>query len=112
MASKVTTMQVSDEAVKFINELLEKNDKKGFGVRIYMAGMGCSGPQFGMAFQEAKNEGDFENEMDGFSFYYDEETKDLLDEAIIDFVETPQGSGLVIQNTGMSGCSSCGGGCQ
>lgn len=105
-------MQVTDEAIKFINELLEKNDRKGQGVRIYMAGMGCSGPQFGMAFQEEKQEGDIEDKRDGFSFFYDEETKEILSEAIIDFVETPQGSGLVIQNTGMSGCSACGGGCQ
>jgi iron-sulfur cluster assembly accessory protein len=103
---------ISDEALKFINELLETNDKKGYGVRIYLAGVGCSGPQFGMAFQDGVKEGDFEEKFPGFSFYYDEETQMALDGASIDLVETANGSGLIIQNPNVSGCSSCGGSCQ
>ena len=61
---------VSTEAIKFINDLLEKNEKKGYGIRIYLAGMGCSGPQFGMAFQEKKNSDDNEEKVDGFSFLF------------------------------------------
>ena len=53
-------VEVSAEAVNFINDLLQKNDKAGYGIRIYLAGMGCSGPQFGMAFQEKVKEGDHE----------------------------------------------------
>ena len=100
---------ISDEAIKFINELIEKNEKKGHGVRVYLVGMACSGPQFGMAFQEGAKEGDHEERVDGFSFYYDQETKDALEDAVIDFVETPQGGGLIIQNPTMSGCAGCSG---
>lgn len=103
---------VSDEALKFINELLETNNKKGHGVRIYLAGVGCSGPQFGMAFQDGTKEGDVEEKLPGFSFYYDEETQMALDGASIDLVETSNGSGLIIQNPNVSGCSACGGSCQ
>ena len=102
---------VSEEAVKFRNDLLVKNEKQGQGVRIYLAGVGCSGPQFGMAFQEKKKEGDMEQKVDGFSFFYDEETRESLEGCTIDFIETPQGSGLIIQNPNVSGCGSCGGGC-
>jgi len=102
---------VSDEAVKFINELIEKNDKKGYGIRVYLAGMACSGPQFGMAFQESIKEGDLEEKMDGFSFYFDEETKKALEGAVIDVIETPQGKGLIVENPSVTGCSACGGGC-
>jgi iron-sulfur cluster assembly accessory protein len=102
---------ISDEALKFINELLEANEKKGHGIRIYLAGMACSGPQFGMAFQDDVKEGDFEEKMDGFSFYYDDETKTALDGATIDVVYTAQGSGLIIQNPNISGCAGCSGGC-
>jgi len=102
---------ISDEALKFINELLEKNGKTGHGIRIYLAGMACSGPQFGMAFQDEAKEGDVEEKLNGFSFYYDDETKTALDGATIDVVDTAQGSGLIIQNPALSGCSACGGGC-
>ncbi len=100
-------LQVTDEAMNFIKELIEENGKEGHGIRIYLAGMGCSGPQFGMAFQEEKKEEDIENEVNGTPFYYDEETKEYLKEAKIDYVETPQGSGLAIQNLNMAGCDSC-----
>lgn len=104
-------IEASAEAMKFINDLLAKNQKQGSGVRIYVAGVGCSGPQFGMTFQEKKKEGDLEQKVDGFSFYYDDESQEFLDGCIIDYVETPQGSGLIIQNPNLSGCGSCGGSC-
>ncbi len=104
-------VDISEEATKFINDLLVKNDKKGYGIRVYLAGMGCSGPQFGMAFQEKLKDGDLEDKHNGFSLYYDEETQEVLDGCKIDFIETPQGSGLIIQNPNVSGCGSCGGSC-
>jgi iron-sulfur cluster assembly accessory protein len=100
---------ISDEAIRFINELIEKSGKKGHGVRVYLAGMACSGPQFGMTFQEGGKEGDHEEKVDGFSLYYDGETKEALEGATIDFIETPNGSGLIIQNPTLSGCAGCSG---
>jgi iron-sulfur cluster assembly accessory protein len=103
---------VTDEASKYIMDLIAKNNKSGFGIRIYLAGMGCSGAQFGMAFQKDPKEGDIEEKLDGFSVYYDEETKEVLDACTVDFVETPYGSGLVVNNpNAVSSCGSCGSGC-
>ncbi|MFP4545291.1 MAG: HesB/IscA family protein [Methanomassiliicoccales archaeon] len=102
---------VSEEAKNFIKNLLEENEKEDHGVRIYLAGMGCAGPQFGMAFQDGPKEGDNEEDVGDFSFYFDEETAESLNGAMIDYVETPEGGGLVIQNPNLSGCSACGGGC-
>jgi iron-sulfur cluster assembly accessory protein len=102
-------VEVSSEAIKFISDLLEKNNKKGFGIRIYLAGMGCSGPQFGMAFQEKKNEEDHEQKVDGFSFYYDGETQEMLEGSTVDYIETPSGAGLIVNNPSLK--SSCGGSC-
>jgi Fe-S cluster assembly iron-binding protein IscA len=65
-----------------------------------------------MSFQKVAKEGDIEQKLDGFSVYYDEETKEVLDACTVDFVETPYGSGLVVNNPNASGsCGSCGGGC-
>jgi iron-sulfur cluster assembly accessory protein len=102
-------VEVSAEAIKFINDLLEKNNKKGYGIRIYLAGMGCSGPQFGMAFQEKKNTEDTEQKVNGFSFYYDNETKEMLEGSTVDYIETPNGSGLIVNNPNLK--SACGAGC-
>jgi iron-sulfur cluster assembly accessory protein len=103
---------VTDEASKYIMDLIAKSNKDGHGIRIYLAGMGCSGAQFGMSFQKDAKEGDFEQKEKGFSVYYDEETKTILDACTVDYVETPYGSGLVVNNpNATSGCAACGGSC-
>ncbi|NLL94554.1 MAG: iron-sulfur cluster assembly accessory protein [Thermoplasmatales archaeon] len=105
-------VSISDDAVKFINDLLEKNGKSGWGIKIYFSGMACSGPQFGMAFQEKAAEGDEVLKMKGLSFFTDDETKKILAPCEIAFVDDPNfGSGLTITDPTAKGCSSCGGGC-
>ncbi len=105
-------VNVSDDAVKFINDLLEKNGKVGWGIKIYFSGMACSGPQFGMSFQEKAAEGDTVLEQKGFSFFVDEETKKILDPCEIAFIDDPNyGSGLTITDPTAQGCSSCSSGC-
>lgn len=104
---------ITDDAVKYINNLLEENNKVGFGIKIYLSGMACSGPQFGMSFQEKAGVGEETFENKGFSFFFDSETKEALDPCIIEFVEDPNfGTGLAIRDPNAKGCSSCGGGCQ
>lgn len=103
---------ISPEAEKFINDLLEKNQKVGYGIKIYLSGFACSGPQFGMSF--AQDKGDLENELPvkGFSFYFDDETKEALEPCVIEYVEDPNfGNGLAIRDPNAKGCASCGGGC-
>ena len=102
-------VEITEDAVKFIKELLEKNGKKGYGVKIYLAGMACSGPQFGMAFQENKEEKDLVQEEDSFSFYYDEEVKEILDQCTVEYVDGPEGTGLIIHNPNVTPCASCSG---
>jgi len=103
-------LKVTPEAEKFIVELLEKNDKQDHGVKIYMAGMACSGPQFGMSFQKEMDEGDTEMKLDGFSFFIDEEIKDVISECVVEYVDDPNfGTGLTITNPRASSCSTCGG---
>ena len=104
---------ITADAAKFISGLLEKNNKTGYGVKIYLAGMACSGPQFGMSFQENAEEGDITFPADGFSLFYDVETAKELDECVIEFIDDPNfGTGLTINNPNIKGCASCGpGGC-
>jgi iron-sulfur cluster assembly accessory protein len=104
---------ITEEAEKFITDLLDKNQKTGYGIKIYVAGFACSGPQFGMSFQEKEQDGDIiDSTAKGFKMYYDEETKKELDECVIEFIDDPNfGTGLTIRNPNFNGCASCGGGC-
>ncbi|MDR0334443.1 MAG: iron-sulfur cluster assembly accessory protein, partial [Methanomassiliicoccaceae archaeon] len=70
---------ITPDAEKFVSELLEKNKKTGYGVKIYLAGMACSGPQFGMSFQEKAADGDVIEKLEKFSLFYDNDTAKELD---------------------------------
>ncbi|MBE6518149.1 MAG: iron-sulfur cluster assembly accessory protein [Thermoplasmata archaeon] len=104
---------IEPEAVTFITDLLEKNQKTGYGIKIYISGSSCSGPQFGMTFQEKEMEGDIvDDTAKNFNMFYDEETKVELDKCVIEFVDDPNfGTGLMIRDPNFQGCASCGGGC-
>ena len=66
---------ITADAEKFIDELLEKNQKTGWGIKVYLSGYACSGPQFGMSFQEKAAEGEkVDNSASSFAMFYDEET--------------------------------------
>ncbi|MBR6204887.1 MAG: iron-sulfur cluster assembly accessory protein [Candidatus Methanomethylophilaceae archaeon] len=106
-------VQITSDAEKFINDLLEKNNKVGYGIKIYLSGFACSGPQFGMSFQEKPNEGEVvDKTAQGFEMYYDSETEEALSKCVIEFIDDPNfGTGLTIRDPSFEGCSSCGGGC-
>lgn len=106
-------VQITPDAEKFIEDLLEKNQKIGHGIKIYLSGVACSGPQFGMSFQEGSDKEDIvDKSASGFEIYYDEETKKALDSCVIEFVDDPNfGTGLTIRDPSFNGCSSCGGSC-
>ena len=107
-------VQITAGAEKFINELLEKNQKIGYGIKIYLSGIACSGPQFGMSFQEnAADEDIVDSSVSGFDIYYDKDTEEALEGCVIEFVDDPNfGTGLTIRDPSFSGCSSCSGGCR
>ena len=89
-------VSITADAEKFINDLLEKNQKVGYGIKIYLSGFACSGPQFGMSFQEKAADGDnIDKSAAGFEMYYDDETKKELEECVIEFIDDPNfGTGL------------------
>ena len=103
---------VTPDAEKFIKDLLEKNNKVGYGIKIYLAGMACSGPQFGMSFQEKAAEVVKVIKQQGFDLFCDDETMEALEPCLIEFIDDPNfGTGLTIRDPNAKGCESCGGGC-
>ncbi|MDR0523048.1 MAG: iron-sulfur cluster assembly accessory protein [Candidatus Methanoplasma sp.] len=107
-------VKITPDAEKFIMDLLDKNQKKGHGIKVYLSGFACSGPQFGMSFQDGAKDGDcVDKTASGFEMYYDSETEKALKDCVIEFIDDPNfGTGLSIRNPDFGGgCSSCGGGC-
>lgn len=104
---------VTAKASEMIKKFFEDRDKIE-PLRIYVAGMACSGPQLGMGMDEASSDdNDSVFEQDGLTFVI---AKDLLEQAQpveIDYIINEQGEGFVIKSSlkAAGGCGSCCGGC-
>lgn len=101
---------VTQKAAAELRNILEKENKKG--LRIFMAGFGCSGPQYELALEEKAAGEDKVTESNGIKVFMDENMDALLSGAEIDYIVTEQGSGFIINNPNAhaSNCGpSCGG---
>jgi iron-sulfur cluster insertion protein len=77
-------------------------------LRIAVSGGGCSGFQYGLSFDDQKNEDDFVFERDGVGVVVDEVSLGLLNGAEIDFVEDMMGAAFQIRNPNAASSCGCG----
>ena len=115
-----TLVAVTPLAAQKIQALLAEKNLNGYGLRVFVSGGGCSGLQYGLAFENKTEEGDFAFESQGLPVYLDAQSALYLDGATVDYVEGPQGSGFKIENpnapsgcscSSADGCDSASGGC-
>ena len=84
-----------------------ENDADGKGLRIYVQGGGCSGFQYGFAFDQPK-EGDTVIEKEEVRVLVDTYSAPYLRDSTVDYVDSLQGSGFVVQNPNAKGTCGCG----
>ncbi len=105
-------IKVSDSAASKAKAVLEQRGRPNGALRIFVAGGGCSGPQFGMALAEAPESDDTEFEYGGVRFLVDSDSAPFLDGAEVDYVEDVIRSGFTIFNPNVQRAGGgCGGGC-
>jgi iron-sulfur cluster insertion protein len=77
-------------------------------LRVFVQGGGCSGMQYGFAFESAQNEDDFVIEQNGIKFLVDAMSMQYLQGATIDYKEDFEGSNFVIKNPNAETTCGCG----
>lgn len=101
------TLTISEAACRMLLEIRrQKEIDEAVPLRIFVAGMACSGPQFGLGFDERELEGDIRFDLEGIRMVVDPHTIELLSEASIDYVQVNGRSGFRIHNPSLAaGCS-------
>jgi iron-sulfur cluster assembly protein len=113
----MTTTQVltvSDAAAEKAKTVLEQRGRPDGALRLFVAGGGCSGPQYGMALAEAPEHDDTVVTIGGVTFLIDPESLPFVQGAEVDYVEDTMRSGFTIFNPNVQtggGCACGGGGC-
>lgn len=92
------TVQLTQEAVNQIKRIQEQDpETSGKALRIYVEGSCCSSLQYGMGFDD-KREDDTVIEQKGLSVLVDAASLDYLNGATVDFSTGPAGGEFKISN--------------
>jgi iron-sulfur cluster assembly protein len=104
--NEVAALSVTPVAAHKIRELLVEREIPDHALRVFVAGGGCSGMQYGMAFESNIQEYDTLMEQDGVKLVIDATSLMYMQGAVIDFVDSLMGGGFRIDNP--MAVSSCG----
>ena len=99
---------LSDRAAGKIGELLGgQDDSEGQALRVAVRGGGCSGFQYALAFDRAK-EDDHVFEVDGVSVVVDKVSMQFVFGSEVDYVDGLQGAGFTVNNPNVVAACGCG----
>ena len=99
-------LRITEAASSKLQMLLAEKNIAEYGLRVFVAGGGCSGLQYGMAFEKESREYDHVIEANGVHLYVDPTSAEYLEGATIDYVDNLMGGGFRIENP--NAVSSCG----
>lgn len=92
-------------AIAKVKSILEERSEEA-GLRIAVAGSGCSGFQYQMSLDSEPKLDDQIIDMDGLKVYVDKQSLLYLDGTRIDYIDSAAGSGFKFENPNAAG--SCG----
>ena len=116
--TETQTIALSTTASDAIKNILAERNLEGYALRVYVAGGGCCGVNFGMALDNNIRDVDTIFEANGVQVVVDEVSIDYLRGATIDYVNDPvRGAGFAVDSPtakshshGEDACA-CGGSC-
>lgn len=99
---------LTEKAGVKVKEIMESENKGSYGLRVYVKGGGCSGFEYGMAFEEKETEEDSVLEMHGVKLFVDPYSAPMLNGTEVDYVDNLQGAGFAIKNPNAKSTCGCG----
>ncbi|HRQ63864.1 MAG TPA: iron-sulfur cluster insertion protein ErpA [Xanthomonadaceae bacterium] len=101
-------LTVSPAAAAKVRALVAEEGNPGLMLRVYISGGGCSGFQYGFAFEEAREEDDLSLDQEGVTVLVDPLSLQYLAGAEIDYQESLTGAQFVVRNPNARTTCGCG----
>jgi iron-sulfur cluster assembly accessory protein len=102
---ETSIISMTPAAADKVRELLTQENDPSLALRVFVAGGGCSGLQYGMTLDE-QQDGDTIISMSGFNVLVDEMSMGYIDGSEVDYVDSLMGAGFTVNNP--NAVSSCG----
>ena len=107
VATAETTVSLTPNAVDEVKSMLSKSENAGKNLRLYIEEGGCSGMQYGIVFDEAR-EGDLISESAGVKVLIDPVSMYYLRGTVVDFSDSLTAGGFKISNPNAKQSCGCG----
>lgn len=103
-------LQVTEAAARQIKDILREENKEDAHIRVYVSGIGWSGPQLALTLEESVEQTrDQQEEIAGLSIVYEKRIAPFIEGKVIDYHTEPQ-NGFTIMGKGPGGdCGGCSG---
>lgn len=101
-------LTLTEAATVEVKTLLEQQDRADLYLRVYVAGGGCSGLQYGMALDENVDPEDETFTINGISLVVDRTSLRYLTGSVVDYITTDMGGGFKIENPNAVKSCGCG----
>ena len=102
---ETSLITMTPTAAEKVRELLKQENDPSLALRIFVAGGGCSGLQYGMTLDE-EQEGDTVISQADFKVLVDEMSLGYITGSEVDYVDSLMGAGFTVNNP--NAVSSCG----
>jgi iron-sulfur cluster assembly accessory protein len=98
----------TSKAVEMVRAAIEQEGLSGQGIRVGVAGGGCSGFQYTMDFEKDPKDGDIVLDQNGLKLFVDPMSAMYLQGVTVDYVQGLQGAGFKFINPNAKNTCGCG----
>lgn len=99
---------MTHEAAQYVSQLLKKDGKEAWGLKIEVMPGGCAGFKYFMDFQEKPDAGDKTFEFHGVKVFLSLMSVGFIKGSEIEFMQSLEATGLKINNPNMTRTCGCG----
>ena len=107
-------IDITETASEKVKALLEEQGKEDHALRVFVRGMSCSGPAYGMALDKDARPDDTVVDVNGVKVLVDPQSAPHLEGVKVDYVDSLMGKGFTVVSMNAqpaAGGGGCGGGC-
>ena len=106
--TKTQPVILTENAITKVKEIMAQQNPIPAGLRIGVAGGGCSGFSYNMSFENAQGMMDKTFNFDGVKVFVDATSVMYLNGCVVDYVETLEAAGFKFENPNVKSTCGCG----
>ena len=106
--TKELIILLTEKAANKVRQMMKKESKENYGLRIGVVSGGCSGYMYSIGLEKESNENDLVIEDKGVKVFINPESVPFMKGSIVDYKDALQNSGFKINNPNVKRTCGCG----